>query len=226
MVPALSPAVAPAPAPAPVTVATSRPRPHAEPQLQAMFAARKRVFVDLLGWNVPVLEGRYEVDQFDDRHADYVVIADPLGRHLASARLLATTRPHILDSLFPELCSGAAPRGPRVREVTRFCLDPAVGARARREARNVLVSALVAHALASGIDSYTGVAELGWLQQILAFGWRCRPLGLPRVIGGRMLGALVIDITADTPALLAANAIHRDTTLERRSAAPCSLELV
>jgi N-acyl-L-homoserine lactone synthetase len=150
-------------APAPVTVASGCDHPQAAATLQAMFAARKRVFVDLLGWDVPVLEGRYEIDQFDDRAADYLIVADPLGRHLASARLLATTRPHILDSLFPELCSGDAPRGPAVREITRFCLDPRVGARARREARNVLVSALVAHALASGIETYTGVAELGWL---------------------------------------------------------------
>src|SRR3546814_10692398 len=33
--------------------------------LRAMFAARKSVFVDLLKWDVPVLEGRYEIDQFD-----------------------------------------------------------------------------------------------------------------------------------------------------------------
>ncbi|HWU72384.1 MAG TPA: acyl-homoserine-lactone synthase, partial [Sphingomonas sp.] len=34
--------------------------------LRRMFEARKEVFVDLLGWDVPVLDGRYEIDQFDD----------------------------------------------------------------------------------------------------------------------------------------------------------------
>lgn len=29
--------------------------------MRAMFAARKEVFVDLLGWQVPVLEDRYEI---------------------------------------------------------------------------------------------------------------------------------------------------------------------
>jgi acyl-homoserine lactone synthase len=178
-----------------------------------MFAARKRVFVDLLGWDVPVVDDRFEVDQFDDDQAEYLVVADADGRHLASARLLQTTRPHILDSLFPELCDGDIPRGPRVREITRFCLDPSVGAVVRRDARNVLVSALVAHALARGIERYTGVAELAWLQQILAFGWRCRPLGLPRAAGTGLLGALSIEIADDTPSLLAANGIHRATAL-------------
>lgn len=199
--------------PAPVSVAAACARPLAQPSLLAMFAARKRVFVDLLRWEVPVVGGRYEVDQFDDGHAEYLIVSDPHGRHLASARLLPTTRPHILDSLFPELCAGPVPRGPAIREITRFCLDPAAGARGRRAARDVLVSALVAHALANGISGYTGVAELAWLQQILAFGWRCRPLGLPRALGSGMLGALMIEVTADTPALLAANAIHRATAL-------------
>lgn len=192
----------------------------AEPPMRAMFAARKRVFVDLLGWDVPVLDNRYEVDQFDDAQAEYLIIGDGAGRHLASARLLRTTRPHILDSLFPQLCAQTPPRGPTVREITRFCLDPAVGARVRREARNALVCELVAHALASGIDTYTGVAELTWFQQILGFGWRCRPLGLPRPISGRMLAALAIAIDADTPSLLAANGIVGLT----EPVAPCALE--
>jgi acyl-homoserine lactone synthase len=199
--------------PTPVSVAAACPRPNAEPSLQAMFSARKRVFVDLLQWEVPTLDGRFEVDQFDDEHAEYLVVAAENGGHLASARLLPTTRPHILDTLFPQLCAGAPPRGPRVREITRFCLDPGIGALARREARDVLVSGLVEHALAQGIDGYTGVAELAWLQQILAFGWRCRPLGPPRTVGRSTLGALSIEIAADTPSLLRVAGIHRATAI-------------
>ena len=74
--------------------------------LRGMFEARKRVFVDLLGWDVPVIDGRYEVDQFDDHHATYLVVTDDAGEHRASARLLPTTRPHILDSFFGALCEG------------------------------------------------------------------------------------------------------------------------
>ncbi len=70
--------------------------------------------------------------------------------------------------------------------------------------------ALVRDALHSGVSTYTGVADMHWLQQILAFGWRCRPLGLPRMIGSSMLGALAIEIDVDTPALLAANGIWVD----------------
>lgn len=174
----------------------------AAPLMRAMFAARKKVFVDLLNWDLPVLDGRYEVDQFDDLDAVYLILADVDGGHLGSARLLPTVRPHILDTLFPMLCEEAPPRGPDIFEVTRFCLGCRLGAARRRQVRDALVMALAEHALARGIRAYTGVAEIGWLQQILAFGWHCRPLGLPRTVGGRMLGALRIDISEETPALL------------------------
>lgn len=182
-------------------------RPASDGVLRAMFAARKQVFVDLLKWDVPVIEGAYEVDQFDDSHATYLVLADREGRHLASTRLLPTTRPHILDSFYAELCEEEPPRGPEVYEVTRFCLDRSLTARERREARDTLVTALADHALANGITAYTAIAEMPWFQQILAFGWRCRPLGLPQLIDWTMLVALRIEIDAETPAQLAAAGI-------------------
>jgi N-acyl-L-homoserine lactone synthetase len=109
----------------------------------------------------------------------------------------------------------AAAAGPEVIEITRFCLGRGQGSKERLETRNRLVSALVRYALENGIATYTGVAEMGWLQQILAFGWRCRPLGLPRIVNGKILGALRIDISPETPALLAANGIYRPEPLER-----------
>lgn len=183
--------------------------PGQDAALAAMFEARKRVFIDLLGWDVPVLAGRFEIDQFDDAGARYLVLTDGAGLHLGSARLLATTRPHILGDLYPDLCEETPPRGPGILEITRFCLDRRLRARERLSVRNQLVSAIVDHALACGITRYTGVAEIGWLQQILAFGWKCRPLGVPRPFGGKLLGALSIDIGRETPRLLERAGIYQ-----------------
>lgn len=175
--------------------------------LAGMFEARKQVFVDLLKWDLPVLDGRFEIDQFDDRHACYLIVADTDGVHLGSARILSSERQHILGGLYPDLCNSGVPAGAGIAEITRFCLDRNQNAAERRHTRNRLVSAIVRHAIVNDIHLYTGVAEYGWLQQILAFGWKCRPLGPPRRFAGAMLGALAIEIGEDTPALLAANGI-------------------
>lgn len=190
--------------------------------LRAMFAARKSIFVDLLKWDLPVLDGQFEIDEFDNEHAHYLILLDQAGRHLGSARLLPTTGPHILGSLFPELCERPVPTGPRVQEITRFALDRSLRARERRAVRNQLITAIVGHALAHGIERYTGVAEMAWLQQILSFGWDCRPLGLPVPNASGMIGALEIGIDDDTPAQLAAAGIWSPAAIpnssERRAA--------
>lgn len=178
--------------------------------IRSMFEARKSVFVDLLRWDLPVLAGRYEIDQFDDGHAIYLVLIDAQRQHLASCRLLPTTRPGILNTLYPGLAEAPLPQGDDVYEITRFCLSRDLPARDRRIARDRLVTAIARFAIEHGIRTYTGVAEIAWLQQILAFGWQCAPLGLPQQHDGRMLGALRIDIAADTLERLAQAGVRDD----------------
>lgn len=187
--------------------------PHGAIALRGMFEARKRVFVDLLGWDVPVLAGRYEVDQFDDVNCAYLVLADCSGAHFASARLLPTVRPHILDSLYPHLCDGPPPRGPGIFEITRFCLERDLSTPDRRRARDTLICGLVDHALENGISAYSAIAEQRWLDQIQSFGWRTRPLGPERREGTTRLGAVEIFVDAETPRLLREAGVVPDATL-------------
>lgn len=175
--------------------------------LRSMFEARKRVFIDLLKWDLPALAGRFELDHFDDVDATYLIVTDADGDHLASARLLLTTRPALLDSLFPGLVAGDVPQGADVLEITRFCLSPGIGARQRRIARDALIVGLAEFALANGIRTYTGVAELPWFRQIQTFGWDCRPLGETALHRGQALVALRIDVDGATIAKLAAAGI-------------------
>ena len=181
--------------------------------LRDMFAARKRVFIDLLKWDLPVLAGEYELDQFDDPEARYLILTDNAGNHRASTRLLRTDRPHILGDLYPFLCTGPVPTGPTTREITRFCLDPRQRAPERREFRNELVTTLAIHALGVGITDYTGVATVSWFDQIARFGWRCNRLGPAVEVCGHQLVGLHIRIDSTTCAALRETGIFRDTSL-------------
>lgn len=166
--------------------------------VRAMHADRKRVFVDMLGWGLDH-DGQHERDAFDDAHAEYLVLTDRAsGEHLASMRLLRTDRPHLMTEIFAHLCEQGVPAGPDIREITRFCVAPRGRASDRRLARNMLVRSMVEYALLTGIRSFTAACNMGFLSEVLSAGWRCRPLGLPEMMNGALVGALRIDIDGET----------------------------
>jgi acyl-homoserine lactone synthase len=182
--------------------------------MDEMFVARKKIFIDRMGWKIRHHRDR-EFDQFDDEWAEYIVVQDPdTGGHLASARLLRTDRPHILDTLFATLCEAAIPTGPSIRELTRFCITPNGNARYRLELRNRLFSALVDYGLMHGIDSYTGVTHFSFLSQVLSLGWRCDMLGLPRETDAGTLGAVQAHMNADTIGMMRRADTYRSTRME------------
>src|SRR3546814_5878244 len=88
--------------------------------LETMFEDRKRLFVDLLGWDLSDQDARWEIDQFDDDDAVYLIALDQTGDHAGSLRLLPSNKPHILSELFPELCPAGVPTGPTTYEVTQI----------------------------------------------------------------------------------------------------------
>ncbi|KZX52457.1 hypothetical protein A3711_05850 [Erythrobacter sp. HI00D59] len=180
----------------------------ADPALRVMFEARKRIFVDLLKWDVPILEDTYEIDQFDTPTAVYLVLTGENGQHRASARLLRSDGPHILRDLYPQLCDQPVPQDEAFREITRFCIDPTLPRADRRDVRNQLVSALADFALSEGISGYSAVAPMPWFRQIAQFGWRCQQLGPSVLIDGQQLVALRIDIEQDTREQLANAGIY------------------
>ena len=174
----------------------------------SMFRDRKALFVDLLGWNVPVVDGQYEIDRYDGDNAIYLIAVDDDGHHIGSMRLLRTEQPHLLTDLFAGLCTADIPRGPHVMEITRLCLPQRFGSAGRHWIRNRLISAMVDHALANEVSLLTGVVTAAYREQVLAMGWRAASLGPARLRDEIALGAFRLDIDAETPARLAANGIY------------------
>lgn len=170
--------------------------PH-QAALETMFADRKAQFVDFFDWDVPVVDGRFEVDQFDTADAVYIVAIDDCGQHEASLRMLPSWRPHLLGEIFPHLCIAGVPAGVTTWESTRLCLPSRHGAARRRELRSMLISAMADFALARGIEHITGVIPEGFRREVLAMGWRAEPLGPAVRIAGGPIGAFRIKVTPD-----------------------------
>jgi N-acyl-L-homoserine lactone synthetase len=182
-----------------VDVVTANNRFKYEGQLHAMHADRKRIFVDGLKWEIPVVDGAYEIDQFDNDDAVYLLSLDAAKKtHLGSVRLLPSSKPHLLGDVFPMLCDAGVPRGDDIWEITRLCTAPQLRGREAWLVRSHLAVGMVEFALLYGISRYTCVAETSWLSSIMAVGWECEPLGLPKELNGESVGALVINITPAT----------------------------
>jgi len=170
--------------------------------LSAMHKDRKRLFVDIFGWDLAHADGE-ERDDFDGPSAEYLVLTNAGGRHLASLRLLRTDQAHLLDTVFPSLCNGPVPKGPHIREITRLCLP--LRRQERIAARNVLARAIIDYAAAAGIKRYTAVCHGAFLKELYTAGWRCAPLGALAGVGGGQAGAVEIVIDDYTKDLMSEN---------------------
>lgn len=187
--------------------------PLTDRRIVTMFEDRKRLFVDVMKWEVPVIAGHYEIDAFDGTSSTYLICGDDDGAHAGSLRLLSTLSPHILGDLFAFLCEGEVPRGRTIFEITRLCLPCRLGAERRRAVRDKLISAMVDHALETGITAFTGVVTWRFIEQVLAMGWKAHPLDRPGAVDGVQLGAFHIDIDDSTPERLRATGIYQPNSI-------------
>lgn len=181
-----------------VSLITVHNRSKFRASLDAMHRDRKKIFVDALKWDVPVVDGQYEIDQFDTDRAIYLVALDPKDQHhLGSVRLLPTTGPHLLSDVFPYLCDKGVPVGDDIWELTRLCTAPRKDIEPRLIRRR-LATAMCEFGLLYGINKYTCVTHVQWLSHLLALGWECEPLGEPQQVGKDVIGAMSISITPAT----------------------------
>lgn len=174
-----------------------------EHSLDAMFRDRKRIFVDWLKWDIPVIDGVYEMDQFDDARALYLIDEGADERpHLGSVRLLPTTGPYLLGDVFPRLAEDGPPRQEDTWEITRLCTAPGFKGADALAIRRRIAQALVETALLYGVSRYVAVAHVEWLSGIIATGWETRPLGLPQDVDGELVGAIEILVNPATLSFL------------------------
>jgi N-acyl-L-homoserine lactone synthetase len=183
--------------------------------LAAFAALRHKVFVQRLGWTMPLATTSpgLEYDRFDTADATYIVICDAKDEVVAGLRLLKTTGPCILSDCFPDLTGGVMPASAHVMEVTRFVTDPhCAGATRGASLATQLLWGLFAYGVQEGLGQFVSVSYASMERILRAAGCRFRRLGPPRLVDGRQVVALEFDIT---DAVVAA--------IEARLSAPCAL---
>jgi len=180
-----------------IRVVTAETRSDHARLLDQMHRHRKAVFIDRLGWDLSVLSGGREIDAYDGAHAVYLLSVKD-GQLLSSARLLPTTRPHLMSEHFAHLCPGGVPRGTMVWEASRFCVDPEITERlVRRRELGRIIAAILETGLAEGIAQVSFVAGSALLPLALGAGWNARPIGPTLEDGHDAITAALAEITAE-----------------------------
>ena len=176
----------------------------AQPLIQ-MHQDRKLVFVDQLGWRLPVRGSWLEVDEFDNELAVYLMARSPDGSHQGSLRLLPTVSRNMLGSLFHKLCVQKPPEREDCWEISRLVTRP-LGAPGMSvlKVHRLLALALIEFAQLNAISAYTLVIDADRVPLVLSLGWKVRPLGLPTCLEGKTLQALQICIEASSLARMRA----------------------
>jgi N-acyl-L-homoserine lactone synthetase len=163
-----------------------------------MHELRREVFVDRLGWSLPLIDG-VERDEYDRNDTLYVTVGEADGRITACARLLKTTSRYMLPELFPELLGGTvAPCDSLTWELSRF----ATSVRESGEGKVLALSkptldlfyTVLGVAARQGIERLLLVTSIGIERLLLRSGFDAHRIAKPCRLGNDLCVALFVDV--------------------------------
>ncbi len=164
-------------------------------KLDAMFRARKEIFVDECGWAIPSDPQGREIDPFDTDNTLYLLCCTDEGELVGGTRMMPTTTPHMMSDVFGFLCDTKSPRGPMVWEGSRYFIckkfrkTPAVPM-AHRE----MLCGMMETCLVYGIEQFLFVINGFHASGLIALGWDMTPLGTPKEVDGSPIMAFVVNV--------------------------------
>jgi len=169
--------------------------------IDAMHRLRKRVFHDLLGWDVQVMDA-WEIDEYDRANPLYVLSYADDGRLRGSLRLLPTLGPNMLDDTFPVLLgNGPQIRSASIWESSRFCIDPQISQdRASNQvtiAAAELMCGVGEMGLASGLTHIVTVTDVFLERMFKRMGCPGERIGSPQRIGVVQAVAVAWEVSED-----------------------------
>jgi acyl homoserine lactone synthase len=187
--------------------------------IDAMHKLRKRVFHDLLGWDVEVRD-TWEIDDYDRANPLYVLSYGEEGRLRGSLRLLPTLGPNMLDDTFPVLLGeGPEIRSAEIWESSRFCIDPEISQDRAGNQVTIAAAELMCGVgelgLASGLSHIVTVTDVFLERMFKRMGCPGLRIGEPKRIGVVQAVAVSWEVSADLLERMKAVATIEGSVLER-----------
>lgn len=170
-------------------------------EIAAMHRLRKRVFHDLLKWDVTVRDD-WEVDHYDDANPIYVMSYSPEGLLRGSLRLLPTLGPNMLDDTFPILLGGRPEiRSAEIWESSRFCIEPEISQDRASNQVTIAAAELMCGVgeigLASGLSHIVTVTDVFLERMFRRMGCPGERIAEPHKIGSVHAVAVAWEVTPD-----------------------------
>lgn len=167
-----------------------------------IYKFRHEFFVDHLRWEACRRSNGRERDQFDGPGCVHVIGVE-FEEIVAYARLLPTTRPHLVSHVYPEIMQGEpSPTGPRLYEWTRHAVAPRKReGRGARDFTKAHFAAVARTAETVGIDALLVQTHPMLADRVLDMGWDVEPLALPTVYDGGSILPIIARLTPNTLAV-------------------------
>jgi acyl-homoserine lactone synthase len=114
-------------------------------------------------------------------------------------RALPTVHPTLMSDIFPYLSLRGPVHRADVYELSRiFVIPERRGEHAGPRIEMLLLTAIMEYGISIGLTGFSIVLESWWLPRFERCGWRAHPLGLPQMIDGMSVLAVLVDCDETT----------------------------
>jgi acyl-homoserine lactone synthase len=162
------------------------------------FRWRHEIYVKQRKWMELDRPDGLEIDRFDTEDAVYLFAIDN-GQLIGGMRALPTLLPTLMSDIFPYLNIRGPIRRPDVYELSRiFVIPERRGEHAGPRVEMLLLTAITEYGISVGLTGFTIVLESWWLPRFERCGWKAHPLGLPQMIDGMSVLAVLVDCDDST----------------------------
>ena len=157
------------------------------------FRLRHNIYVKQRKWMALDRPDGREIDQFDTEDAVYLFCIDD-GQLIGAMRAVPTLSPTLMSDIFPYLNIRGQIRRPDVYELSRiFVIPERRGEHAGPRVEMLLLTAIMEYGVSIGLTGFTIVLESWWLPRFQRYGWKAHSLGLPQMIDGMSVLAVLVD---------------------------------